>query len=163
MRTDSVCLMLQNFYASTVAKATDREGGYDACVRNLNHTAWPSCSDHVTTTPDGQLLGEKSDPTTESWLMNTAGTLRRHLKYIYDEYKRDEVIISEFGWAERNQAEKTDLADIRDDEGRRRYFRDYLAEMLLAIYKDGVPLNGCFLWVSISSRLWEGYYHWLFH
>ena len=97
--------------------------------------------------PDGQLLGEKSDALTEQWLMNTAGTLRRHLKYLYDKYHASEIYITELGWAERGEASKTDLADIRNDDGRQRYFRDHLSEMLLAIYKDGVPLAGCFIWV----------------
>lgn len=150
---DSTDFFATDFYASGIVKATEREGGLEKCVGNKNHPAWPGCTDYTTTLPDGQLLGEKSDKTTESWLMNTAGTLRRHLKYIYDQYKSEEIYITEFGWAERNQANKEDLADIRKDDGRERYMFDHLAEMLLAIYKDGIPLRGAFIWVSYKSLL----------
>ena len=79
--------------------------------------------------------------------MNTAGTLRGHLKYIYDKYEPNEIYVTEFGWSERGGADKTESADIRMDDGRERYLLDHLAEMLQAIYKDGVPLKGCLIWV----------------
>jgi beta-glucosidase/6-phospho-beta-glucosidase/beta-galactosidase len=141
-----------DFYASGISKATERDGGLDKCIRNTTHPAWPSCTDWTTTMPDGQLLGEKSDETTEGWLMNTAGTLRRHLKYVYDQYKSHEIYIAEIGWAERGQAGKTEVADMIRDGGREKYLLEHLAEMLLAIYNDGVPLKGVFFWVSISSQ-----------
>jgi beta-glucosidase/6-phospho-beta-glucosidase/beta-galactosidase len=141
-----------DFYASGITKATELDGGIDSCVKNHTHPAWPGCNDWTTTMPDGQLLGEKSDETTEGWLMNTAGTLQRHLKYCYDQYKSSEIYISEIGWAERGESSKTDIADIKRDEGREKYLVEHLAEMLLAIYKDGVPLKGVFFWVSLFPR-----------
>ncbi|UZJ55255.1 hypothetical protein CBS101457_004575 [Exobasidium rhododendri] len=144
-----------DFYSTSVAKSTSQQGGFNECIGNLKHPAWPTCSDYSATTPEGQLLGEKSDALTESWLMNTAGTLRRHLKYVYDEYKPDSIVITEFGWSERDQDGKTDLADVRNDDGRQRYFRDHLAEMLLAVYKDGTPLTGCFIWAATDNVEWE--------
>jgi len=144
-----------DFYSTSITKATELDGGFDACVGNVSHPAWPSCSDYTATMPDGQLIGEKSDALTESWLMNTAGTLRRHLKYIHDRYNIDEIQITEIGWAERGEADKKELSDLRNDAGRQRYFRDHLAEMLLAVYKDGVPLTACYIWSATSNIEWE--------
>lgn len=147
---------MQDFYASVISKATEREGRFSSCVNNVSHPAWPGCTDYSDKLPDGQLIGEQSDHSTESWLMNTAGTLRRHLKYCYDHYPtRGGIYITEIGWAERDESKKMSKATQRQDLGRQRYFQDHLAAMLLSVYKDGVPLRGVYLWSATSNLEWE--------
>lgn len=97
-------------------------------------------------------MGERADPSAPT-LFNSAGMLRAHLKALYDDYpSRGGLYLTAIGWAERGEGNKTSIDDVRHDDGRQRYLHDHLAEMLLAIYKDGVPLRGVFFWVRVGHR-----------
>lgn len=152
----SADFMATDFFSSSITKSTEREGGFAKCVGNIKHVAWPSCTDFTDTLSDGTLIGERSDPSTEKWLMNTAGQLREHLRWLAERYPtKNGIYITEIGWAERGEHEKKTLSDIRHDDGRQRYLRDHLAEMLWAIYKDGTPLKGVLFWSATSAVEWE--------
>jgi beta-glucosidase len=152
----SADFMATNYYSSNIFKATEREGGYSACVGNTSHVAWPSCIDHCDTLADGQIIGERGDESLAHYLVNTAGSLRGHLRWLYDEFpSRGGIYITEFGWAERGEADMQSIDDVRHDAGRQSYLRDYFSEMLLAIYKDGVPLKGAFIWSATDGVHWE--------
>lgn len=152
----SADFMATDFFSSRITRSTERQGGFESCVGNISHIAWPACTDFTDTLSDGTLIGERSDPSTEKWLMNTAGQLREHLRWLSEKYPtKDGIYITEIGWTERLESNKTSIADIRHDDGRQRYLRDHLTEMLWAIYKDGIPLKGVFFWSATSSVEWE--------
>ncbi|MCO5565716.1 hypothetical protein L7F22_019390 [Adiantum nelumboides] len=152
----SADFMATDFFSSRITKSTERQGGFEKCVGNITHIAWPACTDFTDTLSDGTLIGERSDKSTEKWLMNTAGQLRDHLRCLAERYPtKNGIYITEIGWAERGESEKTSLADIRHDDGRQRYLRDHLAEMLWSIYKDGTPLKGILFWSATSAIEWE--------
>lgn len=145
-----------DYYGSSISKATELDGGYEACVGNNSHPAWPSCTDSTTSLESGWPLGESSDITTNSWLFNTAGVLRYHLVRIKEQFDVHEgIILTEFGWAEKDEANKTEVSDLRMDVGRQRYYTEYLGETLKAIEYSGVPLLGAFLWSATSNVEWE--------
>lgn len=145
-----------DYYGSTVSRSTELDGGYKACVRNHTHPAWPVCTDTATVLESGWPLGESSDSTTETWLYSTAGVLRHHLKQIKKHFDvKEGIYLSEFGWAEKGEAAKKDLGDIMLDDGRQRYYIQYLGEALKAIEYGGIPLLGAFCWSATSNVEWE--------
>ena len=152
----SADFMATNYYPANIFKAIERQGGYTACIGNHSHVAWPSCVDHCDTLADGQIAGERGDDSLSHYLVNTAGSLRDHLRWLYEEFpSRGGIFITEMGWAERGEEDMTNINDKRHDIGRQRYLREYLSEMLLAIYKDGIPLKGAFIWSATDGVHWE--------
>ena len=65
--------------------------------------------------------------------------------------------MTEFGFAEPFEAQKTILADIRTDLGRSRYYREYMEAILIAI-SQGVDVVGCLAWSLVDNLEWsQGY------
>ncbi len=62
--------------------------------------------------------------------------------------------MTEFGFAEPFEAQKTLLADIRTDIGRTQYYHDYMRAILMAL-ADGVNVVGCLAWSIVDNMEWQ--------
>ncbi|KAK0475600.1 glycoside hydrolase superfamily [Armillaria luteobubalina] len=120
-------------YRSQWVKAPDE--GIDACVADTSDPLWPVCNEPVLFDSDyGWAVGPAADPLA-SWLQATP-------------------YVSEFGFAEPYENEKTDLSQIKEDVDRTNYFLTYLGEMLISIHEDGVPVQGAFAWAMLDNAEW---------
>ena len=51
----------------------------------------------------------------------------------------------------------SDLGTLNDDD-RIYYYREYLKQMLIAIYEDGVDIRGYYLWSLLDNFEWNAGY-----
>ncbi|KAK0183683.1 glycoside hydrolase family 1 protein, partial [Armillaria mellea] len=115
---------------------------------------WPVCNEPVLFDSDyGWAVGPAADPLA-TWLQATPVALRTLLKDIHSRWPSNKLYVSEFGFAEPNENEKTDLSQIKEDVDRTNYFLTYLGEMLLSIHEDGVPVQGAFAWAMLDNAEW---------
>ncbi|EFA10659.1 myrosinase 1 [Tribolium castaneum] len=85
-----------------------------------------------------------------SWLKVVPWGIRRISKWIKDTYKNPELIITENGYS--------DVGGIFDDSRRINYYREYLSNVLEAIYDDGVNITAYTAWSFMDNFEWlEGY------
>ncbi|KIJ57308.1 glycoside hydrolase family 1 protein [Sphaerobolus stellatus SS14] len=145
-------------YATQVAKAPP--GGIDACARNISDPNWPICRDISKSsmqysTHSGWALGAAADPLSP-WLSAVPNLLRYQLRWLTDNFpSKGGIYLSEFGFAEPYEYDRTELYQITWDERRSNYILDYLNEALLAIHEDGIPLKGAFVWSMADNFEWN--------
>ncbi|GJJ11077.1 hypothetical protein Clacol_005308 [Clathrus columnatus] len=145
-------------YTTQVAKTPPN--GIEACAKNISDPNWPICQDVSGDIPQystvtGWALGAAADPLS-SWLGDTSSLLRYQLNWLYDNFPAPGgIYISEFGFAEPFEYDRTELYQITWDERRATYLLDYLNEALLAIYEDGIPLKGTFIWSLADNYEWN--------
>ncbi|KAK0443127.1 glycoside hydrolase superfamily [Desarmillaria tabescens] len=131
------------------------EEGIDACVANTSHPLWPVCNEPVLFDSDyGWAIGPAADPLA-TWLQATPVAVRTLLKGLHSRWPSNKLYVSEFGFAEPYENEKTDLSQIKEDVDRTNYFLTYLGEMLLSIHEDGVPIQGAFAWAMLDNAEWS--------
>lgn len=83
------------------------------------------------------------------WFQVVPEGFRIALKYLATYYENPPMYITENG--------VSDLGTLNDDD-RIYYYREYLKQMLLAIYDDKVNVQGYLLWSLIDNFEWaKGY------
>ncbi|KAI8579915.1 hypothetical protein K450DRAFT_239709 [Umbelopsis ramanniana AG] len=146
----------QDLYRINTAKAAPN--GIKACAGNVTDPNWPACQDgrveYSSGAPGGWGYGQQADPRS-NWLVNSWFAIREQLKYLSKTYPtKGGLYISEFGWAEAFENQRTEQYQIVSDYGRETYYRDYLNEFLLSIHQDGVDLRGVFAWSLYDNYEW---------
>lgn len=145
-----------NHDAYTANFVSAPEGGLDACIANISHTSYPSCSVSsfaYSEEDGGWYIGPASDPYA-NWLWKATGWLPTFLHYIQDTWQpREGIVISEFGFAEPFERLKTKRKDILYDAIRTSYFHDYMEGVLLAI-SEGVNVVGTVAWAIADNLEW---------
>lgn len=134
-------------------------GGYQACATDPTNRLWPVCATLTSTRPDGWLMSVSNLPAFSSLLgpsdirpLITPQYVRSHLGHVWDTFRpAGGIMVSEFGLAQDIDAHMP-LALQRMDLERSVYFQTYLAEILKAIHRDGVPVVGALAWSA-----WDGY------
>lgn len=128
-------------------------GGLAACISNPNNTLFPSCANTSYTysiADGGWAIGAYSDPLA-SWLHKATDWVPAFLHYLQDTWAKDKpVFVSEFGFAEPFEAQKTVLQDICYDPIRSAYYYDYTRAMLIAL-SEGVNLMGSLAWSFVDN------------
>lgn len=81
-----------------------------------------------------------------NWLKVVPEGFRISLKYLATHYGNPPMYITENG--------VSDFGTLNDDD-RIYYYREYLKQMLLAIYDDKVNVQGYFLWSLLDNFEWE--------
>ena len=100
--------------------------------------------------PDGWLIGPAADPNAP-WLQKATDWIPAFLHYMQDTWKpRGGVAVTEFGFAEPYEAQKTDLQQILNDPIRTAYYRDYMKAVLAAMH-EGVRVVGTLAWSLVDN------------
>ncbi|KKY22264.1 putative glycoside hydrolase family 1 protein [Diplodia seriata] len=139
-------------YSSFTAYAID---DYENCTTNSSHPSYPTCAGSTNIAPDGFPLGPAGDPGV-SWLTDAPQGLRRFLsKITKDLYPAvNEIMVTEFGFAEPFESQLDDLSTILWDLRRADYFQSYLDAILQSIHYDGVNVTGAFGWAIFDNFEW---------
>ncbi|KAJ8507773.1 hypothetical protein ONZ45_g9889 [Pleurotus djamor] len=120
--------------------------GIDSCIQDVSHPLWPGCNTPVLfDSHAGWAAGPSPDPLS-GWLQATPGFLRDSLKELQKRWPTNKIYISEFGFVEPFENERSELFQIAEDVTRSNYFMTYLGEVLLAIHEDKLPIAGTFAW-----------------
>jgi len=145
-------------YTSQFYMAPD--SGIDACVSNSSHPLYPSCANTTYTYPSssgGWNIGPAADPLSP-WLHKATDWVAPFLHYIQDTWHpRGGIAITEFGFAEPFEVQKTIKADILFDPIRSSYYRDYMQAILIAI-SEGVNVVGTLGWSILDNLEWSSGY-----
>ncbi|EPQ51427.1 glycoside hydrolase [Gloeophyllum trabeum ATCC 11539] len=129
--------------------------GLAACINNMTDPNWPQCNQLVQYDVNGWSVGPNPDPDSTSWLQSTPQNLRYSLQQLQARWPTTKIYISEFGFDEPYEANRTDLYLITEDVTRTNYYMTYLGEALLSIYADGIPLMGTFAWSIVDNAEWN--------
>jgi len=145
----------QDFYAidpyqSFVTSAPP--GGIEACASNSSNPYWPTCYIAGGVTENGFPTGPSADVHASSWLWSNPTGIRGFLKKITQLFPSvPDIIVSEFGFVEPQEGERTVQAEILWDLRRADYFQGYLDNILAARVIDGVNVTGAFAWAIYDS------------
>ncbi|KAK7716555.1 hypothetical protein SLS57_006583 [Botryosphaeria dothidea] len=139
-------------YSSFTAYAID---DYENCITNSSHHSYPTCAGSVGQATDGFPLGPAADQGV-SWLIDAPQGLRRFLSKITKELfpSVNEIMVTEFGFAEPFESQLDDLSAILWDLRRADYFQSYLDAILQAIHYDGVNVTGAWGWAIFDNFEW---------
>jgi WD repeat-containing protein 26 len=146
----------QDFYAidpyqTYVAAAPP--GGIEACANNSSNPYWPSCYIASTEMADGFPTGPAADVHSSSWLWSNPSGIRGVLnditKKLYPSVP--DVVVSEFGFVEPGEGDRTLLNEVLWDLRRADYFQSYLDNILAARVVDGVNVTGAFAWAIYDN------------
>lgn len=130
--------------------------GLAGCVRNVSHPMWPECHTAVLFDSNaGWAAGPSPDPLSETWLQATPNFLRASLRDLQRRWPTEKMYISEFGFVEPFEAQRTELFRITEDVTRTNYFMTYLGEILRAIHEDQLPIAGTFAWAMLDNAEWN--------
>jgi len=136
------------------------DDGIEGCLNNASNPLYPSCANtSYTYSPQdgGWAIGAYSDPLA-NWLHKATEWLPAFLHYIADTWAGGRpLIVSEFGFAEPFEAQKTILSDILYDPIRMSYYHDYMRAMLMAM-SEGVNVIGCLAWSLYDNFEWASGY-----
>jgi beta-glucosidase/6-phospho-beta-glucosidase/beta-galactosidase len=128
-------------------------GGVAACVANSSNPLYPTCansSEIYSQADGGWLIGPAADPLA-NWLYKATDWVPAFLHYIKDTWAKDKpIVVSEFGFAEPFERQKTYLQDILFDPIRASYYHDYLRAILIAL-SEGVNVIGCLAWSFVDN------------
>lgn len=91
----------------------------------------------------GNLIGEQGVP---GWLQSTPWAFNKALKYIHSRYSPAEIVVTENGFS---SIERDEI----NDEGRIRFFREYL-EAMSAAMRDGVRVGAYLAWSLLDNFEW---------
>jgi beta-glucosidase/6-phospho-beta-glucosidase/beta-galactosidase len=130
------------------------------CVANSSDPLYPGCFNTTNFYSDadgGWGIGPAADPTAP-WLHKTSDWLPAFLHYIQDTWKSPGgVAVTEFGFAEPFEGQKTIRQDILFDPIRSSYYHDYLEGILIAL-SEGVKVVGALGWSIFDNLEWaQGY------
>lgn len=132
------------------------DAGIAACVANSSNPLYPGCyNTSYTYAPslNNWAIGPAADPHS-SWLHKATDWLPTFLQYLQKTWPSSGgILISEFGFAEPFESQKTILADILTDPIRSSYFHDYLQAVLIAI-AEGVDVKGLLAWAFVDNLEW---------
>jgi len=123
-----------NYYSTSITRS--RVGGWpgwtqDSDVDELKDPRWPQAA--------------------SGWLYEVPWGLRKLLTWLKEEYGGPDIYVTENGWSD------TEVEGVNDD-GRVRYFRNNINEMLKAIVEHDVPVKGYTAWSLMDNFEWgEGY------
>ncbi|KAM0132645.1 hypothetical protein ACHAP3_006315 [Botrytis cinerea] len=149
-------LFAHDAYTSSYYMAPDT--GTDACTSNSSHSLFPGCFNTTNVNTDGWLIGAAADPLA-GWLHNAVDWVPAFLKYIQDTWpSKGGIAVSEFGFADPFEYEKTLLSDIRTDTSRTLYYKQYMEAILLSI-SEGVNVVGCLAWSIMDNLEWASGNH----
>jgi len=84
------------------------------------------------------------------WVDLVPWGFRKLLNYVWTEYGRKEIIVTENGWA--------DIESILNDTQRITYLSQYLSALLDARYEDGVNVTGYTVWSLLDNFEWTNGY-----
>lgn len=144
-----------DWYSSSIVQALPG-AEFAACRGNTSHPSWPACSQSNMTMSDGFFLGTAYPDLSCDWMSNTPGQFRNHLKYVNKRWPTPlGIIVTEIGWPERDEANKTNTWDIVQDTGRQNYYLDHLNTILESVKSDGVKIAGAWLWSATPNIEWE--------
>ncbi|RDB25895.1 Beta-glucosidase 7 [Hypsizygus marmoreus] len=130
--------------------------GLAACIHNTSHPWWPECHAPVLfDSSAGWAAGPSPDPLSDAWLQATPNFLRDSLKELQKRWPTKKMYISEFGFLEPFESQRTELFRITEDVTRTNYFMTYLGEILLAIHEDKLPIAGTFAWAMLDNAEWS--------
>jgi beta-glucosidase len=136
------------------------DSGVAACVSNTSHPLYPTCANTTytySTASGGWNIGPAADPLSP-WLHKATDWVPAFLHYIQDTWKpTGGIAVTEFGFAEPFEVQKTIKADILFDPIRSSYYRDYMQAILLAI-SEGVNVVGCLAWSIVDNLEWSSGY-----
>ena len=145
-------------YTSQFYMAPD--SGIEACTGNSSHPLYPSCINSTYTYAEsdgGWNVGPAADPLS-SWLHKATDWVPALLHYIQDTWKPSGgIAITEFGFAEPFEVQKTVRGDILFDPIRSSYYRDYMQAILIAI-SEGVHVVGTVAWSIVDNLEWTSGY-----
>lgn len=134
---------------------TAPDSGVAACVGNTSHPLYPTCFNTTysyTASSGGWNVGPAADPLSP-WLHKATDWVPAFLHYIQDTWKPAGVAVTEFGFAEPFEVQKTIKADILSDPIRRSYYKEYMQAILIAI-SEGVNVVGCLAWSIVDNLEW---------
>ncbi|EGO20047.1 glycoside hydrolase family 1 protein [Serpula lacrymans var. lacrymans S7.9] len=122
----------------------------------MSDPLWPNCNSVMLYDSNaGWAVGPSPDPASNSWLQATPQNLRGYLKELQTRWPTDKMFISEFGFDEPFENDRTEMYQITEDATTTNYFMTNLGEVLLAIHEDGIPLMGTFSWGMIDNAEWN--------
>ncbi|KAH8804481.1 glycoside hydrolase superfamily [Xylogone sp. PMI_703] len=157
MINGSADIFAHNAYTSSFYSVIAPDSGIQACTSNKNHPLYPICANTSYTYPSSQggwNIGPAADPLSP-WLHKATNFLPNFFHYIADTWKpRGGIAITEFGFSEPFEAQKTIKADIQYDTVRADYFKDYMTGILISI-SEGVNVVGCLAWSMMDSLEWN--------
>ncbi|KIK57390.1 glycoside hydrolase family 1 protein [Collybiopsis luxurians FD-317 M1] len=150
-------------YRTYYVRAPD--DGLAACVNNSAHPNWPTCNIETQYSYDplnlyggnvGWAVGPPADPLSD-WLQATPQLLRASFKEYHKRWPAKKIYLSEFGFAEPFEGVRQPslIYHITEDVDRTNYYMTYLAELLLSIHEDGIPVQGAFAWAMVDNAEWN--------
>ncbi|KAK7517447.1 glycoside hydrolase superfamily [Phyllosticta citriasiana] len=147
-------LFAHDAYTSHFYSAPD--SGIADCVANVSHPLFPTCVNETwayTAASGGWALGPAADPLAP-WLHKATEWVPAFMRYIQETWKpRGGILITEFGFAEPFEAQKTLLQDILMDQQRSAYFKGFMEGVLMAI-AEGTNVVGTLAWSLIDNLEW---------
>lgn len=139
----------QDFYAIDPYQTfvvAEPPGGIEACANNSSSPYWPTCAVSSAVMADGFPTGPAADVHSE-WLWSDPSGIRGILNKIMELFPTvPDIIVSEFGFVEPGEGDRTVLSEILWDLRRADYYQGYLDNILAARVVDGVNVSGAFAW-----------------
>ena len=152
--------MIANHFESPNTKSIAPDAGIDSCTSNKSNPLYPSCANTTYTyasSSGGWNIGAAADPLSP-WLHKATDWVPAFLHYIADTWHPSGgIAVTEFGFAEPFEAQKTLKADILFDPIRSSYYREYMEAILMAI-SEGVNVVGCLAWSILDNLEWNSGY-----
>lgn len=135
--------------------ATGIDGGSAACAANSSNPNFPECASSSSLGAEGFPLGPAADNGV-SWLYSTPTAIRKFLNYLTKTLfpSIQDVVVSEFGFAEPFEGGDTSLSTILWDLRRADYYQNFLNSILAARVVDGVNVTGAFGWPAYDNFEW---------
>ncbi|QIW95185.1 hypothetical protein AMS68_000703 [Peltaster fructicola] len=149
-------------YTSNFYSAPD--SGLAACINSSSNPLYPACvnSTYTYSPQDGSwLIGPSADPGSP-WLHRATDWVPVFLHYIQDTWvtpspgpaKNGGIAVTEFGFSEPFEEQKTLLQDILTDPIRSSYYQDYMQALLIAM-SEGVKIIGSVAWSFVDNYEWS--------
>ncbi|KAF1983921.1 glycoside hydrolase family 1 protein [Aulographum hederae CBS 113979] len=148
-------ILAHDAYTASFYSAPDI--GIEACMADNTFSLFPSCANTTNQYPEelgGWNVGFAADPTA-TWLHKATDWVPQFLRYMQETWKpAGGIAVTEFGFAEPFEGQKTMLSDIRFDYSRTMYYHDYMQAILIAL-ADGVNVVGALAWSFIDNLEWQ--------
>lgn len=155
-----VSKILSNILWTLLTRHVAPDAGIDSCTLNKTNPLYPSCANTTyayAASSGGWNIGAAADPLSP-WLHKATDWVPAFLHYIQDTWKPSGgVAVTEFGFAEPFEVQKTLKADILFDPIRSSYYKDYMEAILMAI-SEGVNVVGCLAWSILDNLEWNSGY-----
>ncbi|THU93327.1 glycoside hydrolase [Dendrothele bispora CBS 962.96] len=140
-------------YRSQYISAPDE--GLDACLSNgPSDPEWPQCNTIREFDSNAMWAVGASADVGAPWLQDTSRFFRDAMKEIHRRWPTQKIYVTEFGFAQPFENERTELYRIKEDTDRTNYLMSYLGEMLLSIHEDHIPIMGAFIWSMVDNAEW---------